>query len=723
MSETLTFPLDGTTVILGRDASCAVRLTGMGISRRHAAVELNPSACIITDLNSTFGLRANGVPVRRHTIASGDVITIGVRQFKAALDGSALSLAPFSEQSSEFASAFEGASALNADRGEITIGRDPAAGVTLPHPLVSRCHAVLERTAGGAFVLTDRHSANGTFVNGRPVSHAAVGEGDIIQIGPYRLFIEQGRLVRADDRNRIRLEAVNVIVRARRQRVLLDRVTVSVGAGEFAVILGSSGAGKSTLVRALCGRQRIDGGIIYANRLPLRQFLAAFTANIGYVAQENLLHAELTVSETMREQSQIRLPGDSTPVERAGRINEVVRLLELDGVLHQRVSRCSGGEAKRVHLGVELLASPALIVLDEPLAGLDPGLVRRFMQLFRRISDRGHTILMTTHTLEQIEFCDRLIFMHKGRVVFSGQPSELETHFGTRTLADVYERAAEGAALPLPPPPDAGPAPTAVAAPPDAPRRRKPRTLSFVKQFAMLVARYATILRRDRRTLLLMLLQAPLIAVFLGFVFKSDAQYLPVSFFFCVTISAVWISGVNAAQEVAREWLLLDREFRVGLSLPAYLCAKTALAVGAAAVQAVAFWFFLGVLFKTFPFTEESLLIVAAGTVSGAMLGLCISACSGTVGRAVTVLPIIFIPQIFFSGVLIPFDRMSGIGRALSLLTVSRPVFDLFKRVCLLDQPLFESPSWGDLCFLNLGLIILLIAGVRWHLARMGASR
>jgi len=717
MSETIHFPLDGKTVTLGRDPSCTVTLTGMGISRQHASVTLVPSACVITDLHSTFSLRANGVPVQRHTIADGDVITVGVRLFKARLGSTDLSLVPFSEQAAELAS-----DVIAEPGGAITIGRDPVAGVTLPHPLVSRLHAELKRTLDGRFVVSDHHSANGTFVNGRPVSHSVVGEGDIIQIGPYRLFIEQGRLVRADDSNRIRLEAINVTVRTRRNVPLLDRVTLTVGAGEFAVVLGVSGAGKSTLVRALCGRQRIDDGIVYANRLPLKQFLSAFTANIGYVAQENLLHPELTVAEIMREQSLIRLPGDSTPLERNNRIGEVVSLLELDRVLQQRVSRLSGGEAKRVHFGVELLASPALIVLDEPLAGLDPGLVRKFMQLFRRIGDRGHTLLMTTHTLEQIEFCDRLIFMHRGQVVFSGQPSELEPFFGTRTLADVYERVAKGGLPPLPSP--GAEADLMLLPAPAAPvKSRKPRTISFVKQYAMLVSRYAAIMRRDRRNLMLLFLQAPLIAAFLGFVFKSDAQYLPLSFFFCVTISAVWMSGVNAAQEIAREWLLLDREFRVGLSLPAYLCARAVVTAFSALLQALLFWFFLGVLFKTFPFTKDTLLLVAAGTVSGALLGLCISACSGTVGRAITALPIIFIPQIFFSGILIPFDRMSDIGRLLSYLTVSRPVFNLFKHTCLLDQPLFENPSWTGLCFLNLGLIILLTMAVRWRLARMIATR
>jgi ABC transport system ATP-binding/permease protein len=720
MSEIITFPLDGTTVTIGRDPSCDVALSGMGISRRHASVTLDPSACVIVDLESTFGLRANGVPVQRHTIADGDVITLGVRLFRAALAGSSLTLTPFSEQSTMHEPESGSDTGAAGGGSVVTIGRDPDAAFPLPHPLVSRRHATFSRGLDGQYTITDHHSANGTFVNGRPVSQGAVGEGDIIQIGPYRLFIEQGRLIRADDSNRIRLEAINVTVRSRRRRPLLDRVTITVGAGEFAVVLGPSGAGKSTLVRALCGRQKIDSGAIYVNRLPLKQFLAAFNANIGYVAQENLLQPELTVAETLREQSLIRLPADSTSPEREVRISEVISLLGLESVLHQRVSRCSGGEAKRVHLGVELLASPSLIVLDEPLAGLDPGLVRRFMQLFRRIGDRGHTLLLTTHTLEQIEFCDRLIFMHRGQVMFSGQPSELEPFFGTRTLADVYERVEQGNLPPLPSPgneADLAPAPLPAC------RRRKPRTISFVKQFAMLVARYSAILRRDRRNAALLLLQAPVIALFLGFVFSRDAQYLPAAFFFCVTISAIWMSGVNAAQEIAREWLLLDREFRVGLSLSAYLCAKAVTATASALLQALLFWLSLDALFSGFPLTLDTLLLIAAGTVSGAVLGLGISACSGSVGRAITALPIIFIPQIFFSGILIPFDRMTAMGRALSLCTVARPVFGLFKHNRLLEQPLFECTLWADLCFLNLGLIILICVMVRWRLARMTATR
>jgi ABC-type multidrug transport system ATPase subunit/ABC-type multidrug transport system permease subunit len=700
-------PLDGSCAVLGRDEACSVRLAGIGVSRRHAAITCNQSACVITDLGSTFGLRVNGSPVQRHVLADNDCIALGVLEYRVKLNAGECTLVPSSlpmESDTRTAVATK-------DAATLTIGRDPAAGLVLPHPIVSRLHATAQQQPDGTFLIRDHHSTNGTYINGRPIKQALAGEGDVIQIGPFRLFVEQKRLTRADCGNRIRLEVFAVTVRSGK-KILLDRASLEVPAGEFVAILGPSGAGKSTLARTLCGRARIDNGVIYANRLPLKQFLGAFASNIGYVAQENLLYPELTVEETFEEQSLLRLPRDSTPLERKSRIDEVLSLLELERVREQRVALLSGGEAKRVHLGIELLASPALVVLDEPLAGLDPGLVRKFMQLFRRISDQGHTVLLTTHTLEQIEFCDRLVFMHRGKIVFTGQPVELEAAFGTTALADVYSAAEQGR---LPRTPCAGereePAfPPATTVKTTA---RKRRSLSLPRQMSLLVSRYAKIMVRDRRNLALLLLQAPLIAVFLALVFRSMSNFLPLSFYFCVTISAIWIAGLNASQEIAREWKLLDREYHAGLSLVSYLCAKTAIALVSALIQGALFWLSMGLLFRNFPLSAAALLLVVTGTTGGAILGLCISACSASVGRAITLLPIVFIPQIFFSGILIPFDRMPEAGRWISHCTLSRPVFSLFKQVCLLERPILENDAWLSLFFLLTAAIILLSGAVR----------
>lgn len=707
--ETLKFALDGSEILLGRDPSCEICLSGIGISRRHASISLHKSNPVISDLQSTFGVRLNGTALRApEVLRNGDILTIGVRSFAVKIGDDCLTLDEIRQDEKPDIPEIDDAQSLN-------IGREPNCQIQLAHPLVSRLHAKATRLQDGSFLVVDNRSTNGTFINGRSVSSGRLSEGDVLQIGPYRLFVDDGKLIRADDSNRIRIEVTGLGVR-RGGVSLLSDISLSFLPGEFIALLGPSGAGKSTLVRALTGRIKTDAGEVYANGLPLGRFLEAFASSIGYVSQENLLYQELTVEETFFEQSLLRLPRDSTRSERQARIDEVIELLDLKRVAHRRISRLSGGEAKRVHLGIELLSSPALIFLDEPLAGLDPGLVRRFMRLFRRISDRGHTLVLITHTLEQLELCDKAVFLNRGRVVFQGPPSELETTFNAKSLAGVYDRISEDNAAVVTdkkmhrlPRLDKG-----IYIPV---RIHKPRTISSGRQIGMLIRRYFRIIVRDRRNLFLMLMQAPLIAVLLGLVFRGGAGFLPLSFYFCVTISAIWIGGVNSIREIAREWPLVARDNGAGLSLSAYLISKILLAASVSLLQTFLLCFSLELIFSSYKLNADIFLITLSGTFSGALLGLFISSWSGHVGRAITALPILFIPQIFFSGILIPFDRMTGLGRAISHLTVSRPVFGMLKQASLLDRPALELKEWSALFILAAVLIILTQTAVYRHIS------
>ncbi|NLG16183.1 MAG: FHA domain-containing protein [Fibrobacter sp.] len=709
--ETLKLALDGTEILLGRDPSCRICLSGIGISRKHASVLLHQSGPVICDLQSTFGIRVNGSLLDAPAVLdSGDILTIGIRNFEVRIDDCFLNLEEIRpDQRRDI-------SETGSDRC-LKIGREQDCQIQLSHPLVSRLHATASRLSDGSFLVTDNRSTNGTFINGHPVSSGQLNEGDVLQIGPYRLFVDNGRLVRADDSNRIRIEVAGLHVR-RNGTALLSDISLSFSPGEFVALLGPSGAGKSTLVRALTGRIKADSGEVFANGLPLGRFLGAFASNIGYVSQENLLYQELTVEETFSEQSMLRLPRDSTPSERKTRIDEVIELLDLKKVADRRISRLSGGEAKRVHLGIELLSSPALIFLDEPLAGLDPGLVRRFMRLFRRVSDRGHTLLLTTHTLEQIELCDQAVFLNRGKVVYNGPPSEMGSAFNAKSLAEVYDRISENDTQPVVEkkrPARMRHKNTGVSVPA---RVHKVRTISFGLQIILLVKRYFKILVRDRRNLFLLLLQAPLIAVLLGLVFRGGTGFLPLSFYFCITVSAIWIGGVNSIREIAREWQLVARDNNAGLRLTAYLFSKVTLASAVSFLQTILFCFSLQFIFGSFKLSPGIFLITLAATFSGAILGLFISSWSGHVGRAITILPILFIPQIFFSGILIPFDRMTSLGRAISHMTISRPVFGMLKQTSLLQRPVLEFREWNALFILISVLIILTQTAVSRHISR-----
>jgi hypothetical protein len=237
----------------------------------------------------------------------------------------------------------------------------------------------------------------------------------------------------------------------------------------------------------------------------------------------------------------------------------------------------------------------------------------------------------------------------------------------------------------------------------------------MLRQLTMLIARYSRVLVRDYRNIGLVLAQAPLIAAILGLVFSPDDDFLPLSFYFCVTISAIWIGGVNSIREIAREWMFFGREYRVGLRPLAFVASKIAVLGALACVQALLFTLFLRVIFEEFAFDAGMVVLVASGCVSGSLLGLCVSAFSGNVSRAVSWLPIVFIPQIFLSGILIPFDRMPAAGTALSHLTFSRPVFSLFKKAYILDHNIWALTEWRALLLLDIVLIILFYIRVRWH--------
>jgi ABC-type multidrug transport system permease subunit len=220
---------------------------------------------------------------------------------------------------------------------------------------------------------------------------------------------------------------------------------------------------------------------------------------------------------------------------------------------------------------------------------------------------------------------------------------------------------------------------------------------------------------RDIKNLLLMLFQAPLIALALMVTFSSGIDYFPVGFYFCLSIATVWMGGMNSIREIAREWEIIEREFRIGVSPVAYIMSKLFVFSIIALLQGIVFALSLKFFFSGFIITFSTALLLSLACVTGTVLGLCISVYSKNVNMAISWLPIIFIPQIFFSGILVPFDEMPAMGRCMSHLTITRPVFSMFKKICLLNQPPWQFAELHALFYLTLGLIILMIGGMKFR--------
>jgi ABC-2 type transport system ATP-binding protein len=206
--------------------------------------------------------------------------------------------------------------------------------------------------------------------------------------------------------------------------------------GEIYGLLGPNGSGKTTLMRLLVGLSKEDSGEahVLGRKMPDTNVLA----EIGYMTQAEALYADLTARENVRFFSSLCGIHSNTAV------NEALALVELTDRADEVVSKLSGGLRRRVSLACALVHRPALLILDEPTVGVDPQLRTAFWEHFRFMTDRGVTILISSHVMDEAERCDQLGLMRGGQLIAEGTPAELRDRSGTDNLEQVFLLLAEG---------------------------------------------------------------------------------------------------------------------------------------------------------------------------------------------------------------------------------------------------------------------------------------
>jgi ABC-type multidrug transport system ATPase subunit len=337
---------------------------------------------------------------------------------------------------------------LFGSKDRLVVGRAPDCDVCLPHPMVSRYHAFLERQPDGSLRLSDLASVNGVWVNGiRLTDPVNVGPNQRVGIGPFLFTLLNGIIHTVDSSRSLRLEARNLekVVRVGqgKTRKLLDDINLVVNPGEFVSLLGPSGSGKSTLMDALNGRRRATGGQVLANGEDFYRHFDNFRQSLGYVPQKDIVHAGLTVFKALYYTARLRLPKDTDPAELRARVEQVLKEMELGPHRDTLIANLSGGQTKRVSLGAELLAQPCLLYIDEATSGLDAGTESRMMRLFRRLADEGRSILCITHNVDNVEQCHLVLLLARGKLMFYGPPQEALGYFGVKRISDVYDRLGE----------------------------------------------------------------------------------------------------------------------------------------------------------------------------------------------------------------------------------------------------------------------------------------
>ncbi len=233
-------------------------------------------------------------------------------------------------------------------------------------------------------------------------------------------------------------EPYAVVVRDLEKRfgsfVAVNRISLEVKAGEIFGFLGPNGAGKSTTIRMLCGLLTPTAGTGTVAGFDIMREAEQIKAHIGYMSQKFSLYEDLTVEENIDFYSGIyRIPKE----KKAERKEWVIDMAGLSEHRHSRTAVLSGGWKQRLALGCAILHEPPVIFLDEPTSGVDPISRRSFWDLIYELAGRGVTVFVTTHYMEEAEYCDRLGLIYRGELIAAGTPEELKMHFMQDDIIEV----------------------------------------------------------------------------------------------------------------------------------------------------------------------------------------------------------------------------------------------------------------------------------------------
>jgi ABC-2 type transport system ATP-binding protein len=216
--------------------------------------------------------------------------------------------------------------------------------------------------------------------------------------------------------------------------VAVDRVSLTVGRGEIFGFLGPNGAGKSTTIRILCGLLTPTSGSATVGGYDVATQAESIKANIGYMSQKFSLYDDLQVEENIDFFAGIYGVPEETAAVRKEHILEMAGLQDRR---HSMTRLLSGGWKQRLALGCAILHEPPILFLDEPTSGVDPIARRDFWDLIYQLSEDGHTIFVSTHYMDEAEYCHRLALMYRGRIIALGAPDELKRSLTTHRLMDL----------------------------------------------------------------------------------------------------------------------------------------------------------------------------------------------------------------------------------------------------------------------------------------------
>jgi ABC transport system ATP-binding/permease protein len=598
-------------------------------------------------------------------------------------------------------------------QGTLSIGRQSSCNIYLDDPTVSRIHALLRPEGNGTALLEDR-SSNGLFIDGKKAGRISrIAPGADVRIGRGRFHWDGKKLVQQGDQLRFGIEVRNLELPNR-----IRSMSLSIHGGQLVALVGGSGAGKSSLLTTLAGQNPEYSGQIQISGDDLRRSIGALRPLMGFVPQDDIVHPELSVSEVLTFAARLRIPDNEA---RQPAVERVMQLLEIDHRRNALVRELSGGQRKRVNIGMELVADPRLLFLDEPTSGLDPGLDRRMMRLLRQLADRGHTVLVVTHATANVNLCDQLVFLGRGgRLCYAGSPNGCLQNYNVGTdFAEVYERLnlseselekeAEVFRKQNPLPQLTVQSKGALA------HQVAPAALQPVRQFGSqlktVLNREVLVSWRDRVSLALNMLTAPVAIMLLAVAIQKQEVFevpseglnpsllpLAIKVIFVMSCACIWTGISTHIGAVARERPIYERERSFNLQPFAYVTAKGLMILMLAVPQALLIATVSAVLFRLpaidgigpaiFGYWMAALLTIVA---SGSM-ALFLSTLVKDQRQAGSSSPLLLMPQLILSGVLFEIGSLTAMYPAVA----SRWAVKIFGAYSALEE-LYLEPGLASL--------------------------
>jgi len=624
---------------IGRKSDNSLVLDNLMVSRQHAVLEYVSGQWTLRNLTANSVTQLNGVDVPVSTASSegnpdarllkdGDVVLIGTQKLQATLKDRKISLLVMSSFSNSETELPEGVSVSIAN-GNATVS----------------------------------FKQNMVAPSGKRIHNISMKEGETLKVHGYELDFSEGRVACYNTPQGFSVSAHHLDIFAGKKQIVWD-LNFSLPAGEIMAIIGRSGQGKSTLLRLLqgihqCGRQssvRI-GGLDYRN--------AEIRKHIAFLEQDPELRKDLTVRETLLDGGRTSMNKADFKANAQSRMEQFCQLFGLTERMDNLVKTLSGGELRRVALARELMGNPGLIVLDEPLSGLDPYNAKILCTHLQQLSFLGHTVILTTHSYEALDIANKVLVLHHGEQGFYGAPDDAYRYFKTKDPEEILSDLNDDSSTNWK----------------NSWERKVQDDLDesgniyFVQNTLAPILPYKIGLTakqwfRDMGKTLTLILQPLIIGGLFSLIFSELTSLWIVAF--AVILSANWLALSLSIREVVQERQILQGEFRKGVKVIPTLIAKAALPTLVAWLQTLVVYAFVNFRISAHIPIGSLLLTTFAMVLPAVMVGLMVSSFAKNSGQANATLPLLIIPQVALAGALVPLDQMQAVGRALSTVIWSR---------------------------------------------------